>query len=543
MLTKYVGLVAWFAPLWLTACLDPMVGGECAQGLVACGSRCVPMGACELDGGLDTSLLDGATGEVEMEAGIAVSLDAPPTLDLSEGIDEGYDEGTGPLDGIVGEVSARLDGARPPDTRDAIPPDTRDATPADTRDAPAPDTRDAPLPDTRDAPLPTPDTRDAPVPDTRDAPVPDTRDAFIPDTRDAFDLPSIDDVADASVPTLDAELDAGAAEGPCSHCTGTDDAGDGRDSDADSPHEGPDAHDASDTFEVQQPCPSPQALCNGTCVDLQSSQTNCGACGHSCAPWACLNGQCRSCPSPQKLCDGQCVDTSTNADNCGGCGQVCPSGACRFGTCKEDKAGHIVVIGHDFRTSHPSMDRLIGNAIFLRGSGDVNVVEYVGAANTTAVSNTHLAITSVSNQVHRTAHIASDATASASDLITQLKTADVFLIQSQSVATNAILMESGQAWSTVLDTFVHTGGIVVLLDGSYPTNSGTSLILASGSLVNVATVGTVDLGTCVVTAVTDALAVSVSATYPCLDNSVVFSGDGVHVVEEQGRPVVLHVAF
>jgi hypothetical protein len=278
-------------------------------------------------------------------------------------------------------------------------------------------------------------------------------------------------------------------------------------------------------------------------VDLQSNQANCGLCGYACAALPCIDGQCQTCPSGQTLCNTQCIDTSTDPAHCGGCGQICASGACRFGACKTTTAGHVIVIGHDFRTSNVAMNRILGNAIFLPGSGDVNVVEYVGIADATAVSNSHVAITQVANTLGRNASFFSDVTFSPSGLAARLESADVFLVQSQTLATNTILAQLGESWASVLGTFVHTGGIVVALDGSYPINLGTSQMLAQARLMTVATVGAVTNDTCSITTATDPVATSVPASYSCLQNSVVFSGDGTHVVEDLGRPVVLHVAF
>ncbi len=45
-------------------------------------------------------------------------------------------------------------------------------------------------------------------------------------------------------------------------------------------------------------CPIPQSTCmGGYCADLQTSLTNCGACGNVCnAVDMCVNGQCQSPP-------------------------------------------------------------------------------------------------------------------------------------------------------------------------------------------------------------------------------------------------------
>jgi hypothetical protein len=62
--------------------------------------------------------------------------------------------------------------------------------------------------------------------------------------------------------------------------------------------------------------------CDGSCVNLSTSSTNCGSCGHTC-----LFGT--SC------CNGSCVNLKTDESNCGSCGHACNAFAsCDSGTCK-----------------------------------------------------------------------------------------------------------------------------------------------------------------------------------------------------------------
>jgi hypothetical protein len=57
-------------------------------------------------------------------------------------------------------------------------------------------------------------------------------------------------------------------------------------------------------------CSSGELMCNGQCTAVATDTNNCGACGHSCAPGACLGGQCQSWvvvsaqPSSLFGCDG-----------------------------------------------------------------------------------------------------------------------------------------------------------------------------------------------------------------------------------------------
>jgi len=68
---------------------------------------------------------------------------------------------------------------------------------------------------------------------------------------------------------------------------------------------------------------SGKAWCDGSCVDLMTSKTNCGECGKVCKS---LSPTC---------CSGVCVNTLTSTSNCGTCGHKClPGTSCSAGSCK-----------------------------------------------------------------------------------------------------------------------------------------------------------------------------------------------------------------
>lgn len=85
-------------------------------------------------------------------------------------------------------------------------------------------------------------------------------------------------------------------------------------------------------------CAAPRTTCAGTCVDTQSDQAHCGACGRACSGGQiCNNGSCQAtstCTAPRMVCDGACVNTRTDVENCGACGRACADGQfCNAGTC------------------------------------------------------------------------------------------------------------------------------------------------------------------------------------------------------------------
>jgi hypothetical protein len=72
-------------------------------------------------------------------------------------------------------------------------------------------------------------------------------------------------------------------------------------------------------------CPPSWTYCGKLCVNLKTSWSNCGTCGHVCPPnQNCENGVC-VCASPYTLCGSDCVDSSSDPSNCGSCGNLCPS--------------------------------------------------------------------------------------------------------------------------------------------------------------------------------------------------------------------------
>jgi hypothetical protein len=75
--------------------------------------------------------------------------------------------------------------------------------------------------------------------------------------------------------------------------------------------------------------------CSGSCVDLSSSDGNCGSCGNKCVGGgSCASGKC-SCSGAGSYCPGPgCVNLETDSQNCGQCGKSCAAPSmCSQGVC------------------------------------------------------------------------------------------------------------------------------------------------------------------------------------------------------------------
>jgi len=94
-------------------------------------------------------------------------------------------------------------------------------------------------------------------------------------------------------------------------------------------------------------CGSPSLTdCLGSCVDLQSNNSHCGACCNECDTvngFTCQGGAC-SCLPGLTNCSGTCVDLKADNDHCGSCGNPCPVAqgiCCLAGACATDVCGGL----------------------------------------------------------------------------------------------------------------------------------------------------------------------------------------------------------
>lgn len=343
-------------------------------------------------------------------------------------------------------------------------------------------------------------------------------------------------------------------------------------------------------------CIDEYSVCGATCVDTTSDPDNCGGCGIECESGLCVDSVCESsapdagpgvadasiidaplfdaapttdapanpdpdaaplvdagvtdastspdaltCTLPEVPCGTMCIDISSDPDNCGMCGHECSSGICMANACLGGMTGHVIVIGHDYVDSREGMNRLAGNSVFLALGASVDVLVYEGDATGGAISGTDAAIDQVGAEVGRT--WVRTAAATPADVPAMLDANDVFVIYAQEGATDVALTNLGTLWQSALDTFVNTGGVIVLMEGG-GTHAGTFQILDTAGLFS-ATSRTVIVDPILdVVDPGNAIATGVDDPYLGEDTTAeLVTSEGTVVVESSNGPVVLHKLF
>jgi hypothetical protein len=211
------------------------------------------------------------------------------------------------------------------------------------------------------------------------------------------------------------------------------------------------------------------------------------------------------------------------------------------GVCELRGAGHLVVIGHDYRVTRSGVNHLVGNAVFLPGD-PVSVLVYEGTAEAAAITGVNGAINQIAAERGR---VWTRTATTAAELPTRLPAHDTLLILSQRGSTDVELAQLGLAWQAPLGVFLARGGAIVLLDGASPTNTGTFRIATAAGLFTALARVEVTGETLTVTSPGDAVALRVPRTYLAESTSVAFTTlDTVQVVQSMlGLAVVVHRTF
>ncbi|MFT5354441.1 MAG: hypothetical protein ACI9KE_001646 [Polyangiales bacterium] len=289
-------------------------------------------------------------------------------------------------------------------------------------------------------------------------------------------------------------------------------------------------------------CDIGELCCEERCVQPDRDPRNCGECGRSCAvDEVCSSGSCEAiCEDPLVLCGGLCINTQTDRDNCGTCGRRCSSGICRDGLCSTASEGHVVLIGHDYRVGREGQNYLAGNAAFIPFGSTVDVLVYEGEAIATA--GVDAAIEQVAVQAGRSWTRTVAPTPDSVPLL--LMDADVFVVYSQSGASNFELQALGTTWATAFMSFLRRGGVIIVFDGG-GGHDGTWQLLDTAGLLDVGGRTTVTGDTLTVVDRGDAIARRVPLNYLGENRTVHFDAAPAStiVVEHPDGPVAIHVVL
>lgn len=250
------------------------------------------------------------------------------------------------------------------------------------------------------------------------------------------------------------------------------------------------------------------------------------------------------CLEGETACGDTCVLTASDPFNCGGCGVTCDSGLCEEGVCQDAASGHLVLIGHDYSSSHAGLDRLLGNAVFLPVRAEVQILVYRGDASESALARVDAAIEDHAGATGRDWQRVSTSDPTVAAEILPLF--DVLLVHHQVGADGDGLAAMGAAWAEAVPAFARDGGVVIVLDGGGDAG-GTHLVLEQGGLFDPAAVTDVAGQAVDVTAPADAIASGVPLRYLAPSRSVSFGTDPAStgatavVTAGSGEPVVVHL--
>ncbi|MEO0324062.1 MAG: hypothetical protein AAF447_13965, partial [Myxococcota bacterium] len=277
-------------------------------------------------------------------------------------------------------------------------------------------------------------------------------------------------------------------------------------------------------------------------VDADCTSALCGR-DAVCLPATCGNG----------ALDAGESDVDCGGATCDGClGGLactvfsdCASETCAAGIC-EAQPGFIELIGHDYFSSNPDVDRILGNAVLrTREAGSIEIVIYDEFADTSPDGEVARMETIITDQLAAAGRTATFTRLSDSTRTTSVLTpsVDVFVIAEQEDGSTGPLRAAGVAFTGPLTDLLQRGGVVLSTHDSDP---GFEVLDASG-LMTIDSAPSVGTGNSLTVVVPGApLMAGVASPYLAANGSCSFTGitQGTVLVETAaGNPVVVEVEF
>jgi hypothetical protein len=236
---------------------------------------------------------------------------------------------------------------------------------------------------------------------------------------------------------------------------------------------------------------------------------------------------------------------NSDPENCGACGVRCPTGICNGGRCRAARAGHLVLLGHDFQESRAPQDAILVNAVALASRGNVRMLTYDRHADAFVRARVDALVDAAlgAGRVRRTA-LAAEADLSRELTIDRY---DGLLVYDPRNATEAQMETLAAQWSDTLIGFTRAGGTVVLLDGATPAAGSWRVARGTGLLsIDGADEGDGVSVRLVPMAAADAVASGVDVLFAASRNTVQYRPSSPFAVfvndADEQRPVVLHRA-
>ena len=294
--------------------------------------------------------------------------------------------------------------------------------------------------------------------------------------------------------------------------------------------------------------PSDDASAQGDSSSTTSDATTSDASTSDAGDPTATIGQGFFCVPPEIKCGDVCVDPTSDPDNCGSCGHVCPSNSCVASKCVGSAPGHVVVIGHDYAiapSTFSSQARVLTNATLIPASNPLRVMSYDEFADATSVANAEGVVNAEAKQLGRSVTFVSTSSSQTVSSTIDVNSYEVLLVHDQKKAPQGALGTIGSSWqsSGTIATFLHAGGVVIVLSGGTGTAEMPSLA-TNASLLTVNSQSTIT-GSLSVLAPADAVGSGVISPYVPKANTVSFDtesngGNVVWVVAQNGAPVVVH---